>query len=82
MGPRPSSEYSLDRHNNSLPYSKDNCRWATREEQANNKTTNVVLTFNGRTQTVTQWARELKIPENTLRNRLYRGWTVEKALQY
>jgi len=39
------------------------------------------LTFRGRTQTIGQWARELGIPENTIRSRLDRlGQSVEEAL--
>ena len=37
MGPKPSALHSLDRKENDLGYSKDNCRWATGSEQAQNR---------------------------------------------
>jgi hypothetical protein len=37
IGPKPSSEYSLDRIDNNGHYEKGNVRWATREEQGTNK---------------------------------------------
>lgn len=37
MGYRPSKDLSIERINNELGYNKDNCKWATRKEQANNK---------------------------------------------
>jgi len=37
VGPRPSRDLSLDRINPSGPYSKENCRWATRVQQSQNR---------------------------------------------
>ena len=36
IGPRPSPELSLQRINNDLGYFSENCKWATRKEQASN----------------------------------------------
>lgn len=40
----------------------------------------VLLTFAGRTDTVAGWAARLGIPDATLRNRVNRGWSIERAL--
>lgn len=74
------NDTELERKNNNGDYSKENCRWATRKEQQNNKRTNHVITFNGKTQNLKQWAEELGIEYNRLLMRIWRGMPIEKAL--
>ncbi len=79
MGKRPSANYSIDRIDNSKGYFKENCRWATLIVQANNKTNNRMIEYNGKTQPLSQWAREVGIGRNALKLRLNRGWPLQKA---
>jgi hypothetical protein len=79
MGERPEGT-SLDRKDNDKGYSKENCRWATLIEQANNQSHNHRITYEGETLTLTQWALKMGLKQSTVRRRLERGWSVEKAL--
>lgn len=39
-----------------------------------------IIEYDGRQQTLSQWARETGVPETTLSERFKMGWTPEKAL--
>lgn len=71
---------TIDRIDYTKGYSPDNCRWTTMKEQNNNKRTNHILKFNGKSQTIMQWAEEYNINYGTLWSRISNGWEVEKAL--
>jgi len=80
MGFKPSTEHSIDRINHDGNYEPENCRWATRSEQQSNTSRTVNLTFRGKTQCIRSWSHDLQIKPQTIWMRLFRGWTVDKAL--
>lgn len=86
MGPKPIKEgirYSIERNDVDGNYCKENCRWATDLEQARNKRSNHLITFNGKTQCIAAWSKEL-FPNDAKRliyERIKNGWSVDDALK-
>lgn len=71
---------TIERIDNDSNYSKENCRWATRREQARNRRNRVEITYRGKTHSVVEWAEIFKLPKVTLWLRLFRQkWSVEKS---
>jgi len=70
----------LERINNDLGYSKENCRWATQIEQARNTRRNRFIEFNGFRKTMSEWASIYGMDVRTLFSRLEAGWSILDAL--
>jgi len=79
MGERPDGA-TLERIDPLGNYEPSNCKWASVEEQNNNKTNTPFLNAFGETKSLMNWSRELGVSENMIRKRLNRGWTDERAL--
>src|SRR3990167_106621 len=82
MGERPSPKHSIERLDNDLGYSPENCIWATRHEQQRIKRNSTLITYKGQTLCPTDWVPIVGIDEGTIRWRITHGWSVERTLTH
>ena len=80
MGSRPTAKHSLDRIDNNADYSPENCRWATKAEQYNNRRSNRFITIDDDTLTIVQWEKKMGYKENVIWQRLKMGWSEYRAV--
>lgn len=71
---------TIDRINVNGNYEPSNCRWATWQEQSNNKRNNRFITYNGETKTIAEWSRILNIKYGCLFYRINHGWSMERIV--
>ena len=79
-------DLTIDRINVDKGYSPDNCRWATRKEQAANKrafkSNSHIVIYKGEKDTLINWCKKLNLNYRTVLDRLNaRQWTVEQAFE-
>ena len=79
MGLKPTPFHSIERNDNEKGYSPDNCRWATKKEQARNRRTSVFHTAHGKSMTLPEWSEYLGVKLVTLQKRMQAGFTPEKV---
>ena len=82
VGRKPSPKHSLDRFPNvNGNYCPENCRWATKIEQARNTRRTHLIEYLGEEKCISEWAEIFKITPQIITGRLKLGWTVKDALE-
>ena len=71
---------TLERKNNALGYSPENCVWATMREQVLNRRNTALVEFGGELRPVQVLADLFGFKCNTIKRRLKKGWSIESAL--
>lgn len=72
-------ECTLDRIDGNKGYSPENCRWVNAKIQARNRSTNKMIEYSGKVQSLAAWCEELNLSYSVVQSRLYKHWSVEKA---
>lgn len=81
MGERPTKKHSIDRIDNNLGYSPENCRWATQSEQLRNYSRTVKYSYNGKEYCHADMADILGIGNQSLRDRVKYFGSKELAIE-
>lgn len=77
MGNPPTDKHTLDRIDSNGDYSKENCRWATNQEQCLNRRNNRLVTYDGKTLPMSVWAEKLNLIYSSAIWKLNKGIPVE-----
>lgn len=78
---RTSDDLTIERIDYNGDYCPENCTWADRKAQANNRSYCRMFTYNGKTQNLTQWCEELNLEYKRVHNRIFQlNWSFEKAI--
>jgi hypothetical protein len=80
MGDRPTPKHTIDRIDNAIGYCPENCRWATMKEQQRNRRNNRLISFDGKTATLAEWAEISGNSSDIISWRIKQGWNLRSAI--
>ena len=71
---------SIDRIDHDGDYCPENCRWVTHKEQMRNIRSNRLITYQGETHCMAEWAEITGINYAVIKGRVKAGWEPEQIL--
>lgn len=74
-------QLTIDRIDGNKNYSPENCRWTDIKNQANNRSNNRILFYNGKPYTVSELTEKFNLKQHTIFNRLKLGWDVDRIVE-
>lgn len=71
---------TIDRIDNNKGYQPDNCRWVSLKRQANNRSNNHTVKYQGKIYTISELADYVELPYNAVLQRVKNGWSIDDVV--